>query len=157
MLVNMDCNKPQQSFGRFYIKYENSSKSLETASDKAKQMLYAYTGNSDLIHRGLNQFIEKANGLKRFHIEFDCDSKSVNIINAGTHSVKQVFRKPLFQTTIPINGVPIYFDPIINSVSRLYTKIFQPYKFLPFNLCNAIKAARKMDKIRGGSSPSFGI
>jgi len=133
MISRIDCNKPNPQFGAFKIEppYQSSKKFVK------------YTGmaNSRLIQRGYKQVVRMLKDFKHYDVVFNAENNNVSVVKKGFNRVVEVFS----ESPSGITGLN-HFGVFTFPGRKILAGIFQPRKFLPYNINLGVERATVLEK-----------
>lgn len=133
MQANLNCNCPKPQFGMAVRKPQ---------SQITKRLLSEYLNLDKRTNvRGWQQFIKEQDNLLAHDIKIDPLSKSFDVINNTTGKVVESF--PSCATDI--TGLD-HFGRVRFPGRKLFARIFNPKKFLPYNVYLAGEKAKALEK-----------
>ena len=129
--MQVNCNQNTPSFG-MSVKF----------SFKSAGPFLDYVGmDNELIRRAVNQYIKKQDAYNLFHSSFNPKTKAMEVIESATGKVVDTFEKsPKGETGLEYPGCKKY------PFKKTLAKIFDPEKFLPYNLLLAAKRVEQLEK-----------
>jgi hypothetical protein len=147
MQVNLDCNKPCPQFGAF--RYAGSKEAAEIGKDcasfiknEATKTLFDYIGATrEVVRRGFKQFKTEQNKLTRYDSIFDWSAKATQVVERETGKVMETFP----ESPEGLTGLD-HFGVVKFPGRRLLARLFNPKRFLPYNMILAGEKAKALEQ-----------
>lgn len=148
MQIDRIQNTPNnQTFGMSY--YLKCSKNINENYHKyyvAQRQVHHYANlKSGVCLRGYMQFQKEMAGLKLYDVAFDHETKSMQIIKRATGEVVESFDKTT-KWQKGVNNPKKKWAPF----KTIYSYIFDPKQFLPYNMVQAGNKAKELERIALG-------
>ena len=133
-----------QTFGMAY--YLKCAKNINTDYHKyyvAQRQVHHYANlKRGICAKGYLKFQEEMSQLILYDVAFDHETKTMQVIKRATGEVVETFDKST-KWQKGINNP----NKILSPVKAIYSYIFDPKQFLPYNMLQAGKRAKELEKI----------
>ena len=145
MRVEKIQNTPnRQNFGMAY--YLKCSKNINNNYHQyyiAQRQIHLYANlKRGVFARGYQQFLKEMNKLTIYDVAFDHETKAMQVIERATGEVVKSFDKST-KWQKGVNNPNKTLSPL----KAVYSYIFDPKQFLPYNMLQAGKEAEKLEKL----------